>query len=174
MCARRSRLGFYQWCNFNFARHMLMHISCIRTLSFLSICFVCDVFPLSLSLSLSLSQIDYTWHLSTNPLRLETLLVLGLLLLIHPLFTFNSMMRRPSRTSLRTFKNVAFIWSAILFCWIFPTLLYRVSFGLRDGNLFVRYPWGALSCLYRSFTPIYMVSIPLYLSLPRHSKVHVL
>ena len=124
--------------------------------------------------SLSLSQIDYTWHLSANPLRLETLLVLGLLLLIHPLFTFNSMMRRPSRTSLRTFKNVAFIWSAILFCWTFPTLLYRVSFELRDGNLFVRYPWGALSCLYRSFTPIYMVSIPLYLSLPRHSKVHVL
>ena len=33
-----------------------MHISCIRTLSFLSICFVCDVFPLSLSLSFSLSD----------------------------------------------------------------------------------------------------------------------
>ena len=139
--------------------------SCIRILSILSICF--------LSLSLSLSRIDCTWHLSANPLRLGTLLIPGLLLLIHPVFMFDSMMGRPSRTSLRTFKDVASIRSAMSFCWNFPTLLYPVSFGLEDGNIFVRYPWGALSCLYRIFTPIYTVLIPLYLSLPRHLEVHI-
>ena len=122
---------------------MFVHFSCICILSFLSNCSVCDVF-LSLSLSLSLSRIDCTRHLSTNPLWLRTFLVLGLLLLIFPfpLFTFSSMMGRPNRTSLRTFKEVAFIWSAILFCWTFSTLLSPVSFRLRTGNLFVRYPWG--------------------------------
>ena len=50
---------------------------------------VCDVF----SLSLSLSCIDCAWHLSTNLLRLGTLLVSGLLLLlIHPIFKFDFMM----------------------------------------------------------------------------------
>ena len=146
----------------------ILHVtySCICILSFLSIC---DVFPLSLSLSLS--RIDYTWHPSANPLWLGTLLVPGFLLLIHPLFTFSSVIGRPNRTSLRTFRNVVFIQSAMSFHWTFPTFLYLVSFGLRDRNLFVRYPWGSLSCLYRSFTLIYTVLIPLYLSLPRHSEV---
>ena len=130
----------------------------------------CDVF-----LSFSLSRIDCTWHLSANPLQLETLLVLGLLLLIlpFPLFMFGSMMGRPNRTSLRTFRNVAFIWSAILFCQTFLTLFTLQSFRLGTGNLFVRYPWGVPSCLYRSFTPIYMVSILLYLGLPWHFQVYV-
>ena len=151
---------------------MFMHISCIRIFFyFLSICSVCDVFPLSLSLFLS--WINCTWHLSANPLWLGTLLVSGLLLLIHPLFTFGSVMGRPSRISLRTFRDIVFIQSAMSFCRTFPTLLYLVSFRLGDGNLFVRYPWGALLCLYGSFTLIYMVSIPLYLSLLRHSEVHV-
>ena len=70
-------------------------------------------------------------------------------------------MGRPSRTSLRTFRNVAFIRNAMSFCRTFPTLFYPVSFELGDGNLFVRYHWGALSCLYRSFTPTYMdTSVP--------------
>ena len=56
---------------------MLIHISCIRTLSFLSICFVCDVFPLSLSLSFSLSDRLHMApkHKSTpaqNPLNSES------------------------------------------------------------------------------------------------------
>ena len=125
------------------------------------------------SLSLSLSQIDCAWHLSANPLRLGTFLVLSLFLLIHPLFTFVSVMGRPSKTSLRTFKDVALIQSTMLFFQTFPTLLYLMSFGLKDENLFMRYPWGALSCSYRSFTPIYTVSIPLYLCLPRNFEVHV-
>ena len=125
-----------------------MHLSCIRTLSFLFLDCDCVMFPLSLSLSLSLSLINCAWHLSTNPLQFGTLLVQSLLLLlIHPLFTFGSVMGRPSKTSLRTFKDVTFIQNAMSFCQTFLTLLYLVSFWLRDGNLFVRYPWGALSWL---------------------------
>ena len=131
-------------------------------------------FSLSLSLSLSLSRIDCAWHPSTNLLRHETLLVSSFLLLIlFPFFTFGSMMGRPYKTSLRTFRNLAFIWSAMSFCRNFPTLLYPMSFRLGDENLFVRYPWGALSCLYRSFTPMYMVSILVYLDLPWHFEVHI-
>ena len=171
----RFGLGFNPWCNLFLASHMFMHLSSIHTLSFLFLDCDCVMFPfsLSLSLSLSLSQIDCAWHLSANPLQLGTLLVLSLFLLIHPLFTFGSVMGRPSKTSLRTFKDVAFIQSIMLFFRTFPTLLYPMSFGLKDENLFMRYPWGALSCLYRSFTPIYTVSIPLYLSLPLHLEVHV-
>ena len=177
MCAGRFRLDFYPWCNFNFARHMFMHT--YPFFSFYLFYWWCVSLSLSLSLSvllsLSLSRIDCAWHLNLNPLRLGTLLVPGLLLLIlsFPLFTFGSMMGRPNRTSLRTFRNMAFIQSAMLFCRTFPTLLSLRSFRLRAGNLFMRYPWGVLSCLYRSFTPTYTASIPLYLVLPRHFEVHV-
>ena len=169
--AGRFGLGF-TYDVFIFAHHMFMHISCIRILSFLSFCFsLWCVF----SLSPSLSRIDCTWHPSANLLQLRTLLIPGLLLfLIHPFFTFNSVMGRPSRTSLRTFRDMAFIRCVMSFCRTFLTFLYSVSFRLGDGNLFVKYPWGALSCLYMSFTPICMISIPLYLSLPRHLEVHIL
>ena len=151
-----------------------VHAYFMHTLSFLSLYSFVTVF--SLSLSLSLSQIDCAWHPSANLIRLGTLFVLGLLhLLIFPFtfFMFDSVMRRPIRTSLRTFLNVVFIQSAMWFCWTFPTLLYPMSFKLRDGNLSVRYPCGVPSWSYRSFTPICAVSIPLYLSLPRYSEVHV-
>jgi len=143
-----------------------MHFSYIRFF-FLFVVIYCDVFSLSL--------IDCTWHPKhVSPLQLGTLLVLGLLLLLllilSPLFTLGSMMGRPKRTSWRTFRKVAFIQSAMLFCWTFLTLLSPSSFELGVGNLFVRDPWGVPSCLYRSFTPIHTVSIPLYLSLPRHSE----
>ena len=96
-----------------FARHMFMHISCISTLSFLYF-FFWVVIVCSISLSLSLSWIDCAWHSSINLLQLETLFVLShLLLLIFPLFMFGFVMRRPVRTSLRTFLNVAFIQSAM-------------------------------------------------------------
>ena len=91
-----------------------------------------------------------------------------------PLFMFGSVMGRPNRTSLKIFKNMAFIWNTMLFYQTFPTFLSLRSFGLRAKNLFMRDPWFVPSCLYRSFTPINMVSIPLYLGLPRHFEVHVL
>ena len=132
----------------------------------------CDV---SLS-SLSLSRIDCAWHLSANPLWLGTLLVLGLPLLIlpFPLFMFGSVMGRPNRTSLKNFRNMAFIWNTMLFYHTFPTFLSLRSFRLRAKNLFMRDPWDVPSCLYRSFTPINTVSIPLYLGLPWHFEVHIL
>ena len=135
----------------------------------------CDC-VLSLSLSLSLSWINSAWHPRANLIRLGTLFVSGLLRLLifpFPLFMFSSMMRRPIRTSLRTFLNVAFIWSAMWFCRTFSTLLYPMSFTLGDWNLFVRYLWGVPSCSYKSFTPICTISIPLYLNLLRYSEVHI-
>ena len=167
LCVGRFGLGFNSWCNLFLACHMFMHTYYFIIIFELWLCFV--------SLSLSLSRIDCAWNPSTNLLRHETLLVSSFLLLIlFPFFTFGSMMGRPCKTSLRTFRNLAFIRSAMSFCRNFPTLLYPMSFRLGDENLFVRYPWGALSCLYRSFTPIYMVSIPVYLDLPRHFEVHIL
>ena len=69
-----------------------------------------------LSLSLSLSQIDCIWHPSVNLIRLGTFFIpslLHLLIFLFPFFTFGSVMRRPIRTSLRTFLNVAFIRSTM-------------------------------------------------------------
>ena len=159
---------------------MFMRISCIRTFSFLSLYSIVIVFYLfhflSLSLSLPLSD-SCAWHPSANLIQLGTRFVLGLLCLLifpFPLFKFGSVMRRPIRTSLRTFLNVAFIRSVMWFYWTLLTLLYSMSFTFKDGNLFVRYPWGVPSCSYKIFTPICMVSISLYLSLLRHSEVHVL
>ena len=149
-----------------FARHMLMHISCIRTLSFLSICnlsWLCSIFLLSLSLS----RINYTWNPNnTNLLRLEILfVVLGLPLLLFPLLTFNFVMRRPKRTSQRTSSDAAFIWNIKSFYRTFPTLLSPTSFRLGVGLLFVKVLYNVSSWLYRSFTPIYVASILLCLCL---------
>ena len=91
-----------------------------------------------------------------------------------PLFMFGSVMGRPNRTSLKNFRNMAFIWNTMLFYQTFPTFLSLRSFGLRAKNLFMRDPWDVPSCLYRSFTPINTVSIPLYLGLPWHFEVHIL
>ena len=91
---------------------------------------------------LSLSRIDCIWHPKRiNPLCLRILLVSGLLLLILSLISmFGSVMRRPERTSQRTFRNVAFIRSAMLFCQNFPTLFSPLSFGFGAGNLYLRDP----------------------------------
>ena len=137
MCV--GRIGFYPWCIYFCTSHVRAYF--MHTYSLFSFLFVLLVMCfLSFSLSLSLSQIDCAWHLSANLPWLGTLLVQSLLLLIlHPFFTFGSMMWRPSRTSLRTFRDMAFIRSATSFCRSFPTFLYLVSFGLEDGILFVRY-----------------------------------
>ena len=162
--AFRCVLEFWKLCASRF-----MHISCTRTFSFLSLYSIVIVFFLS-----SLSQIDCAWHRSTNLLWLRTLFVPGYhLLLIFPLFTFNFVIKRPIRTSLWTFLNVAFIGSAMWFCRTSLILLYPVSFTFGDGNLYVRYRWGVPSWSYRSSTPICMVSMPLYLSLLRLSEVHI-
>ena len=77
-----------------------------------------------MSLSLSLSRLVALWHLNVSLLHLGTLFISGHLLLILPPLTFGSVMRRPVRTSRRTFHDEAFIWNAKSFCQIFLTLTY--------------------------------------------------
>ena len=143
---------------------MAMHCSCLRTFSFsYKVLSIDGVF---LSLSLSLSLIVYAWHPSIKLLHLETLFVLRHhLLLILFLFMSSSVMRRPVKTSHRTSPDMVFIWSATWFYWIFPILIYQLSFTGRDGNLYVRYPWVVPLWSYRSSTPICTVLIRLYLIL---------
>ena len=94
------------------ALHMFMYsfhayIPFLFYLSFLG----CDCVLFSLSLLDRLHR-----HPSTNLLRLGTLFILSHLLppiLLFPLFTFSFVMRRPIRTSWRTFLNVVFIRSAM-------------------------------------------------------------
>ena len=79
-------------------------------------CFFVHFCDCVLFLSLSLSRIYCAWHPSVNLILLETLFVPSLLRLLtfpFPLFTFGFVMRRPIRTSLRTFLNVAFIRSTM-------------------------------------------------------------
>ena len=126
LCVVRIGLGWIHDAIF-FARHMLMHISCICTFSFLYFGTFCDGVFLFLSLSLSLSLTVCAWHLSANPLHPGTLFVLGHHLLILLLFMSSFMLRRPVRTSWRPSPNVAFIRNATWFCHIvFNTTLLIV------------------------------------------------
>ena len=101
------------------------------------------IVSLSFFLSLPLMLVA-SWHLSVSLLRPETLfvprhLLLLLLLTTHPL-TSGSMMRRPNRSSLRTFHNVAFIRNAKSFCQNFLTLNYPLSstVGVRSHYVALR------------------------------------
>ena len=123
--------------------------------------------------SLSLSRIVCAWHPSAKLLRLGTLFIPGHLRLILLLFMFGSMMRRPIRTFQRTSPNVAFIRNAAWFYWIFPILLYPLSFTFGVRNLYVRYPWVVPPWSYRSFTLICMNLIILCLGLLLMFEVHV-
>ena len=86
---------------------------------------------------------------------------------------FGSVMRKPIRTSRRTSLNVMFIQNTAWFYQTFPILLYPLSFTVKDGNLYVRYPWVVPLWSYRSSIPTSMVSIPLDLGLLRRFEVHV-
>ena len=85
----------------------------------------------------------------------------------------DSVMKRPRRTSLRTFRSVVFIWNARSSCQISLTLLYPKSFRLRDWSPSVGSPKGVRLCSFKSFTPTCTTSIPLCLSLLWHSEVHI-
>ena len=93
--------------------HMYFPVS-IFVILYLVWCFSnCLSFSLPLSLFLTLVV---SWHLNINPLHLGTHFVprhLLLFLLLTPFhLTFGFMMRRPNRTSWRTFHDKAFIWNA--------------------------------------------------------------
>ena len=172
LCSIRIGLGWTHDAIF-FARHMFMHYSYIHTFFifiFGTLCWWCFSvclslslsFSLSLSLSLSLSHIACTWHPSPK--------------LLHPgtLFMFGSIMRRPVRTSQRTFPDVVFIRNTMWFYRIFSILFYPLSFTVRDRNLYVRYLWDIPSWSYKSSTPVCMISIPLYLDLLHRFKAYIL
>ena len=174
MCVGRFGLGF------TYDAIWFLHVTCsyifhayVPFLFLLSI-MCCNVFWFFFP-SLSLSRIDCAWHAnSTNLLRLRTLfVVLGFLLLIFPLFTFGSVMKKPERTFHKTSNDAAFIRNAKSFCRTFPTLLSLPSFGLGVGLLSMWVLWDVLLWLYRSFTPIYIVSIPLCHCLLCSFEVHV-
>ena len=114
------------------------------------------------------------WHLNANLLRPRALFVSGhpLLLILH-LFLSGSMMRRPKRTSLRTF-NEAFIWNAKSFYRTSSTLTYPLSFIVGVGSHCVT-SWSLVHlCLYRSSTLTCMELIIQYLPLLLVFEVHAL
>ena len=159
---------------FIFTRNMFMHFHALHVLFhfFLAPCLLLWL-CFSLSLSLSLSHLVSSSRHPKSLFLLKTRFVMVLPFLLFPLILFGSVMRRHIITSLITFLNGRFIRNARLFCLIFQTLLYPVLLALEDGLLFVRNPRGFPTCSYRSFTPIWMPSIPLWLGLLQYSMVHV-
>ena len=100
------------------------------------------IVSLSLSLPFSLFlTLVALWHLNVSLLRPRTFFVLGhFLLLLHltPLLIMSdSMMRRPNRTSWRTFNGAAFIRNAKSFCQIFLTPPYPLSSTVGVGSHYV-------------------------------------
>ena len=150
----------------------LLHITwsciihaCVPFISFLLVLYVdwCFSISLSLSLSLSLSRIVCTWHPSAKLLCPRTLFILGHHRLIPLLFLSGSLMIKPVRNFQRTSPNVAFIRNTTLSYWTSSILLLRLSYIGGVRNLFMRYSWVVPPWLYRSFPPICMVLIILYL-----------
>ena len=91
-----------------------------------------------LSLSLSFKSVC-AWHPSASLLHPRTLFVLGHhhFPLILPLYMSGFVMRRPRRTSRRTFLDVAFIQNARSSFWIFLILTYSLSFIVGFRSPFV-------------------------------------
>ena len=134
LCSSRFGLG---WAHdaISFTCHIFMHsYAYVLFIQYILIYLNClGLFWLpSLSLSLSLSLSVYVslllWHPNVNLLCPETLFVPGhLLLLILLLSLSGSVMRRPKRTSLRTFPDEAFIQNAKSFCQTSLTLTFLLS-----------------------------------------------
>ena len=123
----------------NFAYHMFMHFHAYEPYCFYLL--ILNMFGafliLSLSLSLSLSlplALVASWHLNVSPFRPGTLFILGHLPLILLLLIFGSVMRKPVRTSWRTFLDEAFIWNAKSFCGISLILTYPLSSIVGVGS----------------------------------------
>ena len=162
LCTVRIGLG---WAHdaFKFACHMFMHFHAyIPYCFYLLILNILGAFP-SLSLFFMLVA---SWHLNINPFSPRTLFVLGHLLLL-PILTpfhlmYSSVMRRPTRTSRRTFHDEAFIRNVKSFYQIFLTLTYPLSSTVGVVSHYVASRSRALPWSYKSSTPICMDLIILY------------
>ena len=126
----------------------------------------CSLF-LSLSLSLQLACSMAPKRKST-PSRNPLLLSLSILLLL----TFGSVMRKPIRTSRRTFHNAAFIWNDKSSSQIFLILTFPLSSTIGVESHCVAFLSLVLPWSYRSFTPICTNSTILYLILSLAFDVH--
>ena len=170
LCASRFGLG---WAHneFIFACHMFMHSQAyVPSILYILLYQMLGTFlivSLSFFLSFPLTLVA-SWHLSVSLLRPGTLFVpRHLLLLLHltPLPpTFGSVMRRPNRTSLRTFHDEAFIQNAKSFYQTSLTLTCPLSSTVRVESHYVAPRSRALPWSYRSSTPTCIDLILLYLS----------
>ena len=170
LCAGRFGLG---WAHdaFYIVCHMFMH-SHAYVLSFQSILWyfelLWDFFDCLLSLSLSLLLSVYVnlllWNPNVNLLRPETLFIPRhpfLLTLLLSLFGF--VIRRPNRTSLRSFLDEAFILKTKSSCRTSPTSTYPLSSIVGDRGHSVMPQSLVHPCWSRSFTPKCMDSTTQYL-----------
>ena len=168
MCSGRFRLSWTHDFFFWFACHMFMHFH-VYVPSFLYIpiywCVWC--FSLCVCLFLSFFHLVASWNLNENLFRPRILFVLWhpLLPLIPLLLLFDSVMRRPVRTSWRTSLDEAFIQNAKSSYQIFPILTYPLSSTVGVGSHCLASRSRALPWSYRCFTPICMNLITLYPSL---------
>ena len=118
--------------------------SCILTFNFIYfdvsvVWYFSNFLPLFLSYSSfyvsCIMALKHKSTLSRNPLRIGALLLF--LHLTALLLTFDSVMRRPNRTSLRTFHDAAFFWNAKSFCQTSLTLTCLLSSTVRVGSHYV-------------------------------------
>ena len=120
---------------FKFTCYMFMYFSCIRIFIYLYFDIdLCWCFYVCFFLSLSFFQLVALGHLNENPLHPKILFVLGHLPHILSPPMSGSLMRRPSRTSHRTFYNAAFILNTRSFYQIFPILTFPLSSIVRVGS----------------------------------------
>ena len=77
------------------------------------------------------------------------------------------------RISLRTFVTKRFIQNTKSFYLTFQTHLFPICLALEVGDLYVRNPRDVPVCSFMSFTPTYMLLIPLFPSLLCYSGEHI-
>ena len=150
---------------------LLLHVtySYIRSTFFLYLIDIdlCWYFSVCHPLSLSFFRLVALWHPNVSLLHPGTLFVLGLLLLlpllILPPLMFGSVMRKPVRTSRRTFHDTTFIQNAKSFYRIFLILTFPLSSTVGVRSHFVASRSLVPRWSYKSFTPTYTDLIILYL-----------
>ena len=150
--------------------HLNLHVTCSCILTLLVLSFDIKTawyFSDYLSLSLPLTLVA-SWHLNISLLHPRIIFVLRhLFLLLHltPLPLMSSfVIRRPNRTSWKTFHNAAFIWNAKSLCQNFLTLTYPLSSIVGVGSHFVASQSCVLPWSYKNSTPICTDLITLYLN----------
>lgn len=89
------------------------------------------------------------------------------------LLIFSYVIQTPKRILMKTFLAEQFLLNARSSYLVFQIQCYLDCLDHEDGNPYVNDWLAILTCLYRSSTPTYTLSIPLYLNLLHSSTVHV-